>query len=125
MLSRLALLAGLAITACAAPGPASKGERAAEVAVRTDVVPALTFSPPFETFDSEGARTAGDFMHGGAADIKKNYARLTPDRGVSAGLAAPGKLACAPPTRGRGLRANGIAWACRAAQQLRGASLRT
>lgn len=58
------------------------GEKADDVPVRSDIIEGLSFAPPFDAFDAEGSRVVGDFMHGGSADVKKNYVRLTPDRAV-------------------------------------------
>jgi hypothetical protein len=48
-----------------------------------EALPELSFQGPFEAFNAEGDRILETYMHGGSADIKKNYVRLTPDRAVS------------------------------------------
>ncbi|RLN32795.1 hypothetical protein BBJ28_00026525, partial [Nothophytophthora sp. Chile5] len=41
----------------------------------------VSFKPPFETVDSEGRRVVNDtWSHGGNADVKKHFVRLTTDR---------------------------------------------
>jgi len=79
MIRAAAILVAAGAVACAAAEP---GERAAEVAIRNDVLAGLSFTPAFENFDSEGGRVVDGFLHGGSTEVKKNYIRLTPDRAV-------------------------------------------
>jgi len=42
----------------------------------------VSFEAPFESFDVSGTRNVPGYRHGGNADIKKNFVRLTAAREV-------------------------------------------
>ena len=94
--------AALAAVVVAASAVAQEPEKAPEVPERSDILPRLSFSPPFESFDADGKRKAAEFMHGGVAEVRKNYIRLTSDRAVRTGR---GRERAAP--RGGGTVAQG------------------
>ena len=51
------------------------------IIVSASLLPALTFTQPFEGVDSQGNRQiSDDVIYGGTTEVKKNFIRLTPDR---------------------------------------------
>ncbi len=46
------------------------------------LVKELSFAAPFEVFDVGGTRNVHGYRHGGHADVKKNFVRLTSSREV-------------------------------------------
>jgi hypothetical protein len=53
-----------------------------DVIAQRDFLSAVSFRPPFSTFDSEGKRLIPNFETGGHVDLNENFIRLTPDRAV-------------------------------------------
>ncbi len=47
-----------------------------------DILSAVSFRPPFNSFDADGKRLVPGFEVGGNVDMNENFLRLTPDRAV-------------------------------------------
>ena len=45
-------------------------------------IDAVSFRPPYSSFDAEGQRMIPNWQSGGSVDINENFVRLTPDRAV-------------------------------------------
>ena len=52
------------------------------LAVDDDVINAVSFRAPYNSFDREGKRQIPNFSFGGNTELNENFIRLTPDRAV-------------------------------------------